>query len=185
MMHNVESEAVYTIGYGSRALEEVINLLRRYGVRYVIDVRSSPYSRFKPEFSKDSLAQRLQVGGIRYVFMGDLLGGRPKDPNCYSDGKVDYDCVKGTEAFRKGIERVSNALSQNLQVCLLCSEGKPERCHRSKLIGAVLEDRGVPVRHITLDGNSSETIDGQTTQVINSNYASVTLVCNGASWSIV
>ena len=39
--------------------------------------------------------------------------------------------------------------------------------------------------NITIDGNGSETIDGQTTQVMNSNYASVTLVCNGASWSIV
>jgi len=39
--------------------------------------------------------------------------------------------------------------------------------------------------NITLNGNGSETIDGQTTQVMNSNFASVTLVCNGASWSIV
>lgn len=149
----MESEAVYTLGYGARTLEEVLSLLTRHSVSYVIDVRSSPYSRFKPEFSQAPLARTLRDCGIRYVFMGDLLGGRPEDPNCYRDGKVDYARVKETAAFCNGIERVSNAWSQHLQVCLLCSEGKPEECHRSKLIGDVLEDKGVPVRHITLDGS--------------------------------
>ncbi len=152
MKPSMESEAVYTLGYGTRALEEVIRLFTRYGVSYVIDVRSSPYSRFKPEFSQEPLARRLEDCGIRYVFMGDLLGGRPVEPYCYRDGKVDYDRVKETAAFCKGIERVSNAWSQHLQVCLLCSEGRPEECHRSKLIGDVLEDKGIPVRHIALDG---------------------------------
>ena len=30
----------------------------------------------------------------------------------------------------------------------MCSEGKPETCHRSKLIGASLAEMGVPVLHI-------------------------------------
>jgi hypothetical protein len=35
------------------------------------------------------------------------------------------------------------------------------------------------------NGASTETIDGSETQVISTDFASVTLVCNGTSWSIV
>jgi hypothetical protein len=34
----------------------------------------------------------------------------------------------------------------------MCSEGKPEQCHRSKLIGASLADLNVDVRHIDESG---------------------------------
>jgi len=146
------SEVIYTIGYGARALDEVTGLLARYGVDLVIDVRTAPYSRFKPEFSREPLARRLRECEIRYDFMGDLVGGRPKDPSCYRDGKVDYERVKETAAFREGIGRIANAWRQHRHVCLLCSEWRPEECHRSKLIGQVLEEMGVPVRHITRDG---------------------------------
>ena len=30
----------------------------------------------------------------------------------------------------------------------MCSEGKPEQCHRSKLIGASLDEEEIPVIHI-------------------------------------
>jgi len=38
---------------------------------------------------------------------------------------------------------------------------------------------------VTIDGNGSETIDGDTTLVINFQYDSATLVSDGTSWSIV
>ena len=47
-------------------------------ISYKEDVRSAPYSRYKPEFSKAQLANALDgflifQHGIRYVFMGDTL----------------------------------------------------------------------------------------------------------------
>lgn len=38
---------------------------------------------------------------------------------------------------------------------------------------------------VTIDGNSSETIDGETTKVINFQYTSLTITCNGSGWYIL
>ncbi len=143
---------IYTIGYGSRSLDEFIAVLQRYEIRYLADVRSAPYSRFKPEFSKDALEAALHTAGIRYVYMGDTLGGQPKDPECYTDGKVDYEKVKGKEFYRRGIERIRTAFAQQHRVALMCSEGKPEQCHRSKLIAPSLLAAGIAVEHIDETG---------------------------------
>lgn len=140
---------IYTIGYGQRTLDELIAVLRQHAIAYLIDVRSAPYSRYKPEFSKDALAAQLAAAGIRYLYMGDTLGGRPDDPACYAaDGKVDYDRMHAQPFFQHGIDRLERAATQQQRVVLLCSEGKPENCHRSKLIGAALVERAVEVQHI-------------------------------------
>lgn len=139
---------IYTIGYGARDLPALLAVLNANAIEFLIDVRTAPYSRFKPEYSKDALDKALAARGIRYVFMGDSLGGRPDDPACYVDGKVDYARMAATAAYRAGIARVRRAFQQQQRVVLMCSEGKPEECHRSKLIGKTLDDEGIPVLHI-------------------------------------
>ena len=140
---------IYTIGYGSRSIERFVEVLQRYEIAYLVDVRSAPYSRYKPEFSKVELASELQRQGIRYLFMGDTLGGRPDDENCYDeDGSVDYEKIKATQFYADGIDRIRTAFSQQQLVALMCSEGRPEECHRSKLIGVTLTDEEIPVIHI-------------------------------------
>lgn len=150
----MDATSIYTIGYGARDIDEFIAALRSYDIAYVIDVRSKPYSRYKPDFSQSQLEGHLQAAGIRYVFMGDVLGGRPDDPDCYTaDGKVDYDKLSATDRYKEGIERLKKACSQGLRVILMCSEGRPEQCHRSHLIGVTLEDEAIPVIHVDENGN--------------------------------
>lgn len=139
---------IYTIGYGDRDLDRFIAVLEANAIAYLLDVRSAPYSRFKPEFSKAALAKALADHGIRYVYVGDSLGGRPDDPTCYVDGRVDYAIVRTKEFFRRGIARVEAAHRQHLRVALMCSEGRPEECHRTRLIGEALVAQGTPVVHI-------------------------------------
>jgi uncharacterized protein (DUF488 family) len=139
---------IYTIGYGSRSIEEFVEVLQRYDIAYLVDVRSIPYSRYKPEFSKAELADELRRHGIRYLFMGDALGGHPDDEDCYVNGVVDYEKVKATQFYADGIHRLQTAFSQQQRVALMCSEGKPEECHRSKLICVTLTDGEIPIRHI-------------------------------------
>lgn len=127
--------------------------LREHEVEYVIDVRSHPYSKYSPEFSKEALAAALRREGIEYVFMGDSLGGRPDDPSCYSDGKVVYAEVEQRAWYRAGIERLRSAYEQGRRVALMCGELDPERCHRSKLIGHTLEREALGVQHIDRDGS--------------------------------
>lgn len=139
---------IYTIGYGARSIEAFLDVLRAYEIAYLVDVRTSPYSRFKPEFSKGALENELTAHGIRYVYLGDQLGGRPDDPDCYADGKVDYERVKAKVFYRTGIERLQKALARGARFAIMCSEGKPENCHRSKLIGESLAALSIPVLHI-------------------------------------
>lgn len=139
---------IYTIGYGAREIDAFIAVLKSHNISWLIDIRSRPYSRYKPDFSRQALAEHLQAQGIRYVFMGDTLGGQPESLDCYTDGKVDYEKVRRQPFYQEGIGRLQKARSQNLPVVLMCSEGKPEMCHRSKLIGETLTEMGLDVRHI-------------------------------------
>jgi len=145
-------QSLFTVGYGGRTFEEFIAALKANRIEYLIDVRTAPYSKFKPEFSKDLLEYHIERAGIHYLFMGDALGGQPKDPACHTDGKVDYDKVRAQPWFQKGIERLRKAFEQRHRVALMCSEGRPEQCHRSKLIGEALAAAGIPVCHIDEDG---------------------------------
>jgi uncharacterized protein (DUF488 family) len=118
---------LYTIGYGAREIADFIAVLQANNIAFLIDVRSKPYSRYKPDFSQDSLEMHLRVNGIRYIYMGDTLGGMPNDPDCYdADGKVAYDKVAGKAFYQEGIGRLQNAWQQQLRVAIMCSEGKPE-----------------------------------------------------------
>jgi uncharacterized protein (DUF488 family) len=144
---------IFTIGHGNHSRGALLDNLARAQVSFVIDVRSAPYSSYQPDFSREPLEHFLRENGVRYVFMGDLLGGRPKDDDCYTDGRVDYAKTRHKEFFARGIARLRNAYEQGLSICLLCSEGQPSQCHRAKLVGAALADEGIEVLHLLPDGS--------------------------------
>ena len=150
--HAADAPPVFTVGYGARTVDELIAVLRTHAIVFLVDVRTAPYSRFKPEFSKDALENALKQQRIHYVYLGDALGGRPADPDCYVDDKVDYERVKSKDFYLAGIERVRTAWQRGVRFVLMCSEGKPEQCHRSKLIGESLDALGIPVAHIDEHG---------------------------------
>lgn len=144
---------IFSIGYGAKAPDWILDQVERNSISYVIDVRSIPGSRFQPDFSREPFNDYLREAGIKYVFMGNLLGGRPKDVDCYTDGKVDYIKTQKKRFFIEGIDRLQSAFDQGLRVCLFCSESHPTQCHRSKLIGEALKDRSIDVEHIMPDGS--------------------------------
>lgn len=149
----VRNRAIYTIGYGSRKIDEFIQILQHYQIAYLLDVRSKPYSKFNPDFTRSQLEAHLSAAGIKYVYMGDSLGGQPDVASVYTgEGKVDYEKVKGKEFYQRGISRLQEAYQQGLHVALMCSEAKPENCHRSKLIGETLVEGGIDVIHIDENG---------------------------------
>lgn len=140
---------IYTIGYGRLPITDFINRLQEQEIGFLIDVRSQPYSRYKPEFSKDALKQQLDANGIKYVFMGDTLGGRPSDPMFYNgDNKIDYVKLSQAPFYQQGIGRLQKAHEQKLAVAIMCAEAKPEQCHRTNLIGSTLTELNIPVCHI-------------------------------------
>ena len=57
--------AFYAIGYGNRRIADFVTLLKRYGVRLLVDVRSKPHSRFQPDFGHRRLCEHLEGAGLR------------------------------------------------------------------------------------------------------------------------
>ena len=145
---------VMTIGYGSEAFESLLRRLKDVGINWVVDVRSRPHSKYRPEYSSAVLADKLRRDGIGYLFMGDQLGGRPDDPTCYDHlGHVRYDFIASKPAFVESLSRIETGTRHGYRIALLCSEARPEVCHRTKLIAENLRQRGVvAVRHIDPDG---------------------------------
>lgn len=133
-------------------MQQFTDLLRREQVEFLLDVRSSPYSRFQPEFSQGALKASLDAVGIRYVFVGDVLGGRPSDATVYRDGHVDYDLCRTKAWFKQGVDRIEASQQGGHVIALMCSEGRPESCHRAKLIGVALVERGIEPQHVDQDG---------------------------------
>ena len=145
---------IYSVGYGGRTLDELVELLKRFGITHLVDVRTSPFSKFATDFNRDVLQERSPTFGVKYVFMGAELGGRPDCRDCYDEeGRVLYEVVKSQEFFRRGIRQLlKGASAEGRRLCMLCSERKPEECHRSKLIGEALTVENVEVAHISEEG---------------------------------
>ncbi len=134
--------------------EQFLKRLREAGVTAVADVRTSPFSRHFPHFNQDTLYEELRHDKIAYVFLGSELGGRPMEAQLFCDGVADYEKMAKTEAFAKGLERVIEG-AKKYKVALMCSEHNPLDCHRCLLVGRVLKERGVVVKHILSNGNVS------------------------------
>lgn len=162
---------VYTIGYGNRPFSEFVGLLRHYNIQFLVDIRSQPYSRFKPNFSKEQLEKQLKQYGIRYVFMGDTLGGQPQDSDCYIDGKVNYEQLRQKTFYQQGIDRVRAAWEKQLHFALMCAEARPEECHRGKLIGNTLIEQHINLVHIDESGNVKT--QGEVNQALTSGQLSL------------
>ena len=98
---------IYTIGHSHHPIERFIALLQPHGIDALADVRSTPYSRFNPQFNREKLQASLATAGIRYVILGEESGARTKDPSCYDDtGRVSYARLDRSEPFRRGLERL-------------------------------------------------------------------------------
>jgi len=148
---------IHTIGHSDHSTAAFVDLLRQHGITAVVDVRSQPYSRWAPQFNRETLAHDMDGFGIAYRFMGDALGGRPADPALYDPGqeRPDYQRLEQTHAYRAGVDRLLE-LARAERVAVMCGEGDHRRCHRHLLVAQTLLKRGARVIHIQPDGRTVE-----------------------------
>jgi uncharacterized protein (DUF488 family) len=146
---------VFTIGHSNHPRERFIALLRGAEITALADVRSTPFSRRHPQFSKPVLAETLPQEGIAYVYLGEELGGQRRDPALLRDGAPDYDKIAATQSFRHGLDRVIDGASRH-RIALMCAEREPLDCHRFLLVSRHLALRGTRINHILGDGSIEE-----------------------------
>lgn len=148
---------LYSIGHGNKTMEEFFAELQRFSIKFLIDVRSKPYSKFHPQFNKEQLALFCRNQNVIYNWWGEIIGGLPPlSWNCHTpEGKLDYTKMSKHPIFISGIERLVDANSKHCKTALMCSESDPHLCHRSKLIGRMLSECGIELQHIvrTQTGN--------------------------------
>ena len=147
---------IFTIGYGNRQLYDFIRLLKENRIQAVIDIRSKPFSRFRPEFNKTSLSASLQEAGIKYGFKGDELGGKPKNQYLYTDQKLDYTKVRKTLCYQQGLDYLEKGIELNFSLAIMCSELDYLNCHRYSLVADDLTKKGYKVIHIGKRGELIE-----------------------------
>ncbi len=143
--------AVYTVGHSNHSLAAFLALLDDAGVAAVADVRSAPYSRFNPQFNRETLADALRKKGLDYVYMGREFGGRSDDPRCYEGGRICYDRVAEAARFKDSVGRLLHDAGKR-SMALMCAEKEPLDCHRTLLVSPALVNQGLGVTHIHADG---------------------------------
>jgi uncharacterized protein (DUF488 family) len=143
---------VWTVGHSNHGLDAFSHLVLGQRIEFLVDVRSFPYSRFAPHFNRDELQAAMTERGVRYLFLGEELGGRPAHEEHYdAEGHALYGRMSEEQPFKAAIERLIDGAHRH-RIALVCSEGNPHDCHRRLLVGKVLSDRGVELRHILPDG---------------------------------
>jgi uncharacterized protein (DUF488 family) len=141
-----------TVGHSVMESSAFLDILRRFAIGLVVDVRSKPQSNRFPHFDQADLQKSLEAEKIRYLFMGEELGGRPDDPKAYrKDGLVDYRARRKSYSFQAGIERVFNELAHD-NLVLMCAEEDPLNCHRFLMITPEIIALGVEPNHIRKGG---------------------------------
>jgi uncharacterized protein (DUF488 family) len=150
---------VYTVGHSNQTRERFIALLQRHGIQTLVDVRSSPYSRYVPHFNRLDLEDAVERAGIRYLYLGDELGGRPPTDDYYdAEDHVLYGRVATALFFLRGLERLTDEATL-YRTAIMCSEEDPTNCHRHLLIARVLDGQGARVLHIRGDDREQTEVD--------------------------
>lgn len=132
-----------TIGYGNVGLQSFVQELKNLRVNCIVDVRTVPYSKYNLSFNKEELRARLSEDNISYFWLGNKLGGRyDKISLCNGAGIVDYEKVANSEKFKEGINELLK-LIKRYNICVMCSEKDPLKCHRFLLISRYLKEYNI------------------------------------------
>jgi uncharacterized protein (DUF488 family) len=136
---------IFTIGYEGATVGEFLAALQKAGVERVIDVRALPLSR-RPGFSKSPLRASLEEARIEYIHLKALgtpaegraaaRAGRAEDLKRIYMGQLEL-----PEAIAQSAQMLE--LAREKPSALLCMEREPERCHRTLLLDAVIDDAEV------------------------------------------
>ena len=141
---------LYTIGHSNMTQESFIEILKSFKIEILVDVRSSPYSKFVSHFNREDIKRILIKKDIRYIFLGDYIGGKPRDKKYYQNGNVNYRLISMSDRYSEGINKIIE-LNNKCNIVLMCSEEDPYNCHRHNLITQTLVKKGLNVIHIRKD----------------------------------
>jgi uncharacterized protein (DUF488 family) len=143
--------SIYSVGHGTRPIEEFVGTLRSADVKTLADIRSAPGSRRHPQFGQAALAASLKDANIEYVHLRGL-GGRRDATQDSPHVALKVDAFRGyadhmsTEAFAADYARLV-AIARERATAFMCAETLWWRCHRRMLSDRLTAD-GWDVVHL-------------------------------------
>ena len=143
-------DQLFTIGHSTHPTGDFVGMLKQKSIEVVCDVRSRPYSKYNPQYNKETIAGELKNNNIRYIFLGKELGARSDNPDCYANGKVQFRKLIHDPLFQQGLDRLRQGM-RKYSVALMCAEKDPLACHRTMLVTRQLR-REIVVSHILAGG---------------------------------
>ena len=138
---------IYTIGHGRHAFADFLELLQKYQIEFLCDVRSVARSRW-PQFNGHVLAELLRENGKGYEHLPETGGKTKPKP----------------DDLARGVDRIVEVAS-DVRTVIMCSESQPltahksprANCHRVGMLAPMLRARGVErIIHILPNGESIE-----------------------------
>jgi uncharacterized protein (DUF488 family) len=172
---------LFTIGYSGLEIDRFLELLKEQGVNVLCDVRSVPYSRFRPDFSRHDLKRHLNNSGIKYAFFGNELGARPKERSVYVRGQAVHNLIAEQDFFRSGLDRLKKGIGGH-NLALLCSEREPLECHRAILVCRHLPEVRNHIAHIHTDGHVETHEEFENRLVASHNVKALPLLDGAKAW---
>ena len=128
---------IWTIGHSTHSFEDLISLLKHYGLEILVDIRRFPSSKKFPHFNQEYLQSQLPDLNINYIWLGDDLGGFRKGG---------YTKYMNTETFKEGLNKLLT-IAKSGRTVIMCAEIVWFRCHRRWIAEQLVMD-GHEIIHI-------------------------------------
>jgi uncharacterized protein (DUF488 family) len=147
LVQNSGVDSIYTIGHGRHPFPYFLELLQKYEIEFVCDVRAFARSRW-PQFNGLVLHKLLNENGIGYEHLPETGGKLKPQP----------------EDLARGIYRIVEIASE-LPIAIMCSESAPlskhkqprANCHRVGMLAPMLRTKGIErIVHILPNGDVVE-----------------------------
>lgn len=151
---------IYTLGHSNYPFDKLIEILKKYNINCVVDIRAIPYSKYNTQYNKEYFQSNLKKLGYTYIYMADEFGVKRKTIESYNDqGYADFEKVILEDDFKKGIQRLKVGCDKGYKIVLLAAVQEPIRCPRAILVGRQLVKEGFDVKHIMHEGDLKSQTD--------------------------
>ena len=142
---------VYTVGFTKKSAHRFFELLRQSGAKRVVDVRLNNMSQLAGFSKRDDLAYFLkEICGMDYVAL-PILAPTQNLLDEYKKRKGDWQVYETQFFDLMRQRRVEENTNRDLIAdgCLLCSEDKPDHCHRRLVAEYLVRHWGdIEIRHL-------------------------------------
>lgn len=128
---NKKKIIIASVGHSNKPVAVFLETLKKHKIEVLVDVRTTPVSRYCPYFNKNALQDTLNKVDIKYLYRGKNLGGRGVNV-----------------AYEETIDELVSLARKGASVCMMCSEKSFKDCHRYITLTPSFEERGITVNHI-------------------------------------